>query len=800
LTSASARATGAGAAERPTDYDNDEKILALLERCRQDAAHNPARFERDSQDSLNWMMFRGGPRNQWVWRNPQTGLYEERPYDGADGLPPWVPRCVSNDFANKIEGIVSIFVQSDPAKTARPGTDDDSDIAAADVCQQALPVLEDEIRWPALKRQLALFTALMDKVAVVYFYDNDPKYGTEDIPLYRCLTCAQTSPDDPEASLLEAPDVEAADGYCPQCGSETVVEATGPDGLAVGKPYPVGRLCAELVASDEFSIPSSATSLDPVKLPWILLHNQMDVTAAAAYWPSEAAYVREHASRGDKAVSKQFAASRRALSAPTSTGRLRGMGYGGGSGTGRDGVIVWRLQHEPLVDDEFNFPDGLLAVVIADRVIDRGPLPVVDALTGQHRKGILLRTYREIAGSQFGKPPADDLVPLQQQQNLCETLAFMTAMHHAAPTVFLPTSVTLEDEMTGMPGATVRYRSLDPSARPTIESGTGVHPSLFQLLDRYAAKMDELSGLNAVLQGARPKDGGTPTLGEVQILQERGMASFSTPLACSADFERAQSLLLLDIARQSMWSPRFRRVMGENGQWQVSQFAGADLRGNVDIVIDPLTAWPKSPLMQDMRLRQAVEMGVVVPPQDPEIGGKLLESWGLEDLKPSLDVDRKAIARELDRWKAATLPQEIAPPNFAVIGPAVPLHAHLKRQFLKTEEAEQLAGINPPVYAAMLAHVQMLDLAMQPAPAPVEGGKPAGPDGSAVDAAVNSGALVPEGAAPQPADPLDGALSAGALSPEVVQPPAPGPSIDALMAQQVLLPVLPEAQSPAPPA
>lgn len=772
---------GGGPPQGGDPYQNADAIHALVERCIHDAAHNSARLERDIQDIGNQRMYRGGAINQWICRLPSNpNTWVTRPYDGPDGLPAWVPRCATNLLANKVDGVVSLLVQSDPAKTARPATDDDSDVAAADVADRVLPVLEEEIGWRRLKREISQLVCLQDKAAIVVYYDNDPRHGTADLPVFQCADCAAAPTDDNFGGLSESFEVDEADGHCPYCGGENLNQAEDPEqpGQVLGLTYAKGKLCAEVVNSLGFSVPSSATTSDAQKLPWVLLHDTIEPEVACRQWPKHAEHIRAVGGRGKGGThqSSAFAEELRTMSSPTSA-NLRGGGQGGKS----EPILVYRLQHDPIDDGpDCRFPDGLYAVRIGDQVIESGPLPVTDSRTGQKRKSILIRTYRDMPGSAYGKPVADDLFPLQAQYNQLETLAFMSAMHHAAPTVFLPNSVTLEDDLTGQPGATVRYRTHDGS-KPAFEQGSGVHPTVYELMDRTEQKMDLLSGLNGVLQGSRP-EGGKATAFEVQALQERGMAAFRTPLECATTFEQELAVLCLDIARDSIWVPRFQKVMGDNGQWEVEQFLGSDLTGHVDIVIEPMSAWPKSPMLQDTRLTRAVELGILNPAADPEVAASVLDMMSLGNLKKSLSEDKKQVARELDRWRAATMPQEIAPPNLAIIEPGI--HLFLKKQFLKSEQVEKLAAANPPLFEAMVQHVQALQMALQPPPMADPN---APPSGDAVNAAVESGALVPEG---KPQDPMEAAVQGGALQPEM---PAPaGPSIDDLMAAGALAPAPPE--------
>jgi hypothetical protein len=755
-------------------------VLALLSRVREDAVGNTAVQERRRQDMKNLLFYRGGPDNQHIiWDRDQ---WVRRPYDGDAGIPAWIPRICTNQFAKKIDGVASLLSQSNPAKMIVPMTDDDRDLAAADVAENALPVLEEEIGYPRMRAELNAHVTLTSTVAVLYYYDASDKYGIGTLPGYVCTNpacedaAAGTIYDAEQVAVqLESPDGgEPLDGTdCPTCGAP-VQEV--PDAVQ----RPIGRLRAEVANCFEHTLPSSAKTTDAEQLPWVYFHSSADEHVLCAMYPKHATKIRESArSAGKQGEARHLARQMQRLSSPfsASTGR-------GGGQQEKVGPIVYRLQHDPIEDDEFYFPEGLYAVTLGDDlVLEAGPLPVLDPLTQKRRKSVLVRTYAPMPGTSFGKPVADDLCPLQEQRNHYEMLAFMILMNHAAPRTYIPADVTLVDPISGVPGQTVRFQSMSGSG-PIDRPGQNIPPSLPLMIEAVDKAMDELSGLNAVLGGERPD--GDPTLGEIEILQERGMSAMRAPLDEQAEFERKQGRLLLDLARQTAWSPRFRRIQGENKQWELKAFTGADLRGNIDISIEPLSAWPKSPLMQQMRTEKAVEMGAIMPSADPEIALKLLTNMGLSDLKPSLDEDRKQVARELDRWKAATSPADIQPPDFMAINPAV--HLLLKKGWLKTEEAEAIKYSNPALWQAWLGHVSMLEQAMMPAPAPAEGAAPSGEEPqstNAVDAAVQAGVLIPEGAT---GDPLHEAVQSGALIPEGAAQAA-GPSVDSLMAEGVLTPL-----------
>lgn len=772
----------------------------LMDKCVQDATSNVARQDRDKQDWLNLLFERGGADNQYViWDNSTNSWVTRGDDPKKGGLPAWMARPVTNIFANKIDGVASLLDQTDPAQTWKPNTDDDDDLATADVAENAIPVLLEELGYETIRPDINRAVCLTDKIALAVYVDNDPKHGTQDVLALQCQN--------PECAHLympaDLPEGEAT--TCPECQG-ALAEATHPDtGLPIGQPMAVGKICGHLLQSFEFSMPSSARTHRAEDNPWILSHGRLSWEEAVREFPQLKNKTRDKTGWKTSSVQRHFADAMRRLSSPRSA-------EGQGKGAQKDdGPILYRLWHDPIDDGEFSFPEGLYAVMCAGEMLSCDPLPFHQPTKdgkGRPFKNIITRTFRATPGSQFGKPIADDLVPLQYSRNLLEALLFSILLHHAAPRTWMPLSVTLEKEPSGAPGEIIPYRSTTGEGPVTVG---GVNPpeGLYKWIEQIDAKFDELSHLNGVLQGERPE--GDPTLGEIQILKEKGESSFHEPILELVRFEKQLSRTLLWIARDAAWSDRLRQVQGDNGQWEITQFNQADLQGNVDVQVNPSTAWPKSQVMRRAALKEAMEAGVfALIGQNPELAAKLLEFYDLTEFVPSMDVDRKQVMRELDRWKAATMPQEIAPPN--PVTQSLPFHLLYKRNFLKTEEAEALAQANPPVYQAMLAHVQMIEqtlqqqaaaAAMAQAQASAPPAKPGEqkPDGSALEHAIKSGALKP-GEEPEAKGP-DGSALEAAIGSGALQPAAAGeaqmqqqqqaqqaalPSIDELTASGVLVP------------
>lgn len=796
-------------AAQPIDYSlsSDGPASRLIREAVADARSNTARQDRDRADWHALLMYRGG-ESQWSIWDKTTQRYVQRgtnPEDG--GLPDYVPRPVTNIFGKNVDGIVALLNQSEPAKEFTPTTDDDRDIATAEVAKGVLPVLEQEIGYADdVKPRTNLLVTLTDKVFWVPYYDTDAKYGTATIPDYQCQTCGQTY--DAEAGEDEAGNVLPCDQPDPAtgqpCGGDLGIHLDPMTGEVIGDEQPIGKMCVEVVPSFEGSMPKASRIPDARPNPWILFHTRMEPEYIRRTWKlgAEALKNMPKGAKSASGLSRHFADAMTMLSSPA---RARHQQFAA-TGTNPN-PVVYRIFHDPIVNDEYYYPNGLYAVMMDDQMLWASELPLKDD-DGRYLKPVIIRQYANAPGTVFGKPPSDDLIPIQISRNTVEALTQLILMHDAAPTMYIPLTVTLENQPTGAPGETVFYRSLVPGDKPSKSQGMNPTSALYEHMELLDKKAEEISKMNGILQGQRPE--GDPTLGEIERLQENGLAAFKTPLQNQSKAEAELARMLLFISKRSLWYPRYRQVRGENSEWEIHAFSGADLTGSVDVRIDSATAWPKSPTMTRMRLKEAFEMGLFPPPaQDPELASKILTMYDLVSLKPSMDEDRKQIARVLSTWKQAVSPEEIKPPD--PITQNIKAHRFFLGNWLKTEEFEGLEAKNAPVAQAIRGHIQQLDqlqaqsqMASVAAQAPPDGRTPAEKgDHSALNHAVHSGALVPADAA-APQSPMDALVHSGTLTPTdpnaaPAPPPAAaapvtphgptGPSVDAMTAARARAPL-----------
>jgi hypothetical protein len=265
---------------KKVDYS---KASGLMERCKTDARNNTARLDRDRQDWENSLFYRGGACQWWIY-DRHTNTYVPRGDDPSQGgLPDWVPRPVTNIFGNTIDQIAAILDQSEPAKLFGPSTDDDEDRATAEVAEDADPVLLEEIGYDTDRARLNKLICLTNGAAYIVSYDNDPKYGMDQIDLIRCGTCGvEMLPMELEDNGNVCPGYEGEECGAPGEAFEPVI---GPDGVPQGVPFAKGKMCGQLVPCFEYSLPSNARVADSKANPWVLTHSGMKREDIVGRWP-----------------------------------------------------------------------------------------------------------------------------------------------------------------------------------------------------------------------------------------------------------------------------------------------------------------------------------------------------------------------------------------------------------------------------------------------------------------------------------------------------------------------------------
>jgi hypothetical protein len=261
-TSPSARPSKSVSRQPGKRVDYQGKAKLLMDRCIADARNNQARLDRDRQDWQNLLFYRGG-QNQWSVYDRATNSYVPRGTDPEQGgLPEWVPRPVTNLFGIKVDGIVSLLNQSEPAKLWSPSTDDDADRATAEVAADADPVLLQEIGYDKLRPQLnKLAVADQRRALIAPLRQRSRSTASARSPC--CAARRAASRRCPTSSMTPATSVLArrrgAGCGTPADAFEPVI---GSDGVPFGIPYAKGKMCGTLATSFEYSIPSTARTTD----------------------------------------------------------------------------------------------------------------------------------------------------------------------------------------------------------------------------------------------------------------------------------------------------------------------------------------------------------------------------------------------------------------------------------------------------------------------------------------------------------------------------------------------------------
>jgi len=264
--------------------------------------------------------------------------------------------------------------------------------------------------------------------------------------------------------------------------------------------------------------------------------------------------------------------------------------------------------------------------------------------------------------------------------------------------------------------------------------------------DRIIADLQIISGMSEVAMGSQPE--GTPSGRALLAIQESSDSVLGpTLLAIEEGWEEIGRRMLV-LARKFYTEERTMRIRGENGEWEIKSFLGADLGDSVDVRIQmgSMFPWSKSAKLDTVieLLNSPIGPGLVQNPDkstNAQKLAKLLDVGGISAFQSDQDPDLVEINREhaefeafdpAQGWKPDPITQVPGPPAIG-FWQDMPKHFAEHCAFLK-RDAARFEKWDPIAQKAFLAHVlqtqqaiQQLVQSMSP-PQPPPGG-PGGPPG-----------------------------------------------------------------------
>ena len=618
-----ARLTAPTATPPADPYRDHDRLKSLITEHLEEASQLRWAFERNWFGSILYYL-----GVQWIRWDARTARWRDRKL-----VRKWVPKPVTNRYASSADTIMGAIQGFSVNPSAWPATLDADDLATAEVAERLIPVLEHEVDMPKVKEAVAAWITLNADAFLLPMYDHrDQTLGTRLIPDYRCQLC----------QTVAAP--TKFESGCPQCGQPGATEpAMDAEGQPLGTRVPIGRLKVQVYSPLQTYLTQQATDLNDHREFTVM--DALPLSAVKAAWPKEAKEVR--AESGQIAHTGQHFME--SLASLTETG---------GHFAGRSPQqIVTLFRHYRMPSEEF--PEGLAVTMTGEQtILEAGPSPYYEERQEEktYYNPLIQISFRKVPGRLYGKTPASDSIPKQDQLNRLESLIEAAVMKGVYGTWLLPTGSSITN-LAGEPSQVVRWTPQGAGgAKPEIVTVAPVPPVLLEWKRQIEADFEDIWGNFDVMKGTTPK--GVSAGYAIQLLTER---SYGRLTPTFQNLERGYTRLyeiLLKLARQYFTEERIRRIRGDTGQWQVERFKGADLVGAVDIKIEGGSNRPRSKLAEQALVESLSKIGVINP-QDARQSFAIAELFGMQHVLGGIDEDRRQAAQE---WQAF-LEWEPGPPH-----------------------------------------------------------------------------------------------------------------------------------------
>lgn len=556
--------------------------------------------------------------NQWISWDRGSRRWRERK------VKKWVPKPVTNRYASSTAALCAAIQSTRVQPAAWPATNDHDDIASANVADKIVEVIKTEIDHEALAGDIAKWLTLNADCFVWCYYDKrDTSLGNITIPALQCLVCgASGTPED------------FADA-CPACGALDEPQPIEDPSHPAAQKLPVGRL--KVKALSPLQVYFNMDIIDPRERTKVCIAVSYEAQTVKDMYPEVADQIQPDTGSGQFA--SQYFMDALAYSTEESSYTV------GGSGR-REKVTLLRYMKLPTSEQ----PDGVQLVMTLDGVVcEVGPLESFDLKADgskTHFLPIVQIGYERVPGRAYSKSPVFDLMSKQDQLNRIESLMELASMKGVNVSWLLPAGSSISN-IAGEPAQIIRYTPTGTGgAKPEVVTVAPFHQSLIQLKEGYQSDFEELAGTFDAMKGNTPK--GVSAGYAIQLLTERSYGRFGPVFNSWEQGWINIYSMCLRLFRTYATEPRFQKIKGAAGAWEINSFSNADLTGSVDFRMEGGSSKPRSKLAEQAIIEALFNMGIVNP-QDPEQRFAVAQMFGMSEILGSSAEDERAAASE---WQA----------------------------------------------------------------------------------------------------------------------------------------------------
>jgi hypothetical protein len=633
----------------------------------------------DSQWKINLAFYKG---KQYVYYNRDSRRLESLPVDDGD-KPRWRVRLVSNQIMPNTHALLAQLIKTKPVMTASPGSGSDHDVKAAQLAEHLLEYWWDEFNLTD-KLEEALLWALI--CGQGYWKITWDPYAAKSMRFTL----------DPEGNPITDDTLkDAFRAQLAQFGIDPMEKVVymGDIKVEVMSPFTVFPEPCRNFNESTYVLCDHYLTPDYIQARWGVLPKPDSVSAN----PDEMLPFGNAEDRAEPTL-KRVTIGYFKPTASLPNGRY----------------VVWMDQPKQILED--------------------GPWPYPT-----HDLPIVKFSGIKIPGSIYDSSVVEHAIPLQKELN--RTLSQIIEYKNLTikPRIWAPMG-SLRQRLTTEPGAVYEYSPVG-GLKPEVEALPTMPSYVFDHLSEINSRLKEMFFMSEVAEGSLPPNVEAGIA--IDLLQEMSTDKISPTIQMIEQSIETAGRLMLILSQQYYIEPRFLKIKGSGGGYQVRRFTQTDLTGEVSINVESGSGLPRTRAGRLARIIQYMQMGVI----NPEESWRYIDTADTKSIAAKWLVDEDQSNREHEKilQKTPLNPESIneamgyiqvginpetgqpleGPEEAdmvlrrAALRPGIadihPVHADVHGRFIKSVEFEALP---PDIRYDFILHYQLTLEALQGLPQP----------------------------------------------------------------------------------
>ena len=357
-----------------------------------------------------------------------------------------------------------------------------------------------------------------------------------------------------------------------------------------------------------------------------------------------------------------------------------------------DPRVLCREYYEAPTSD---FPEGLRLVVAGGHILSYGP--------NIHWK---LGLYFPYIPVQYGLDPekfwkdslVSQLVPVQEEYNRTRSQIVDNKDRMASPKWLVPKGSELPDgSLVGKEGEIVEFNA--NVGAPVMSQPAPLPPYVSEHLQHLINEFQIIAADRDPTQAKTPSSLRSGVA--IQLLDEKDRDVLSATMSQVKNAIQKVARMAMVMMGELYEEPRLLKVIGEDGEYDVASFMGADLKRNYDVRIYVESGAGDSRAGRQSAILDYVQLGILDPtnPEDKRSILKALEFGDPQAFVSETIVDERMAERENDQMRDG------------VEAPVLPWYNHAAHLKIHDAEmkSESFLNLPPQVQELMVAHRALHD-------------------------------------------------------------------------------------------